>query len=86
MELYEIPEELKGLYKHWENHAKRPEPAVSHDSISRALLDPVIAFAGERMRIWDKKSRGLAAPYTDDPELSNHSCWYLSVPEKAVFL
>ena len=82
MQLYEIPEELKSLYKHWEKHAdaKRAsfppevplrEPA-SRISIPQTRIDPLITFAAERMRIWNAKTQGLEAPYTTDSILAQY--------------
>jgi len=67
MELYEIPTKLKQLYKHWSKHTKRPIINAERNDV-----DSLISFAAERMRIWDKKSRGLAAPYTNDPILAQY--------------
>ncbi len=77
----EIPDELKKLYNHWENHtqahiAAEKKPRIQLD---KKILTEIDGFIAERMHIWHKrylhsnpKNKSAAEPYTDDPILSQY--------------
>jgi len=70
MSTFELPENLKTLYKHWDKHTVPPEPREK--PIQSALLDEILQFVTERMNIWSKKQAGKEPPFTDDPILQNY--------------
>ncbi len=66
----ETPENIQKLYRHWEYHTR--EPIWNHKNSVSPELKQVIAFANERMKIWQKKIRGENLPYTSDPILRDY--------------
>lgn len=78
-EPFELPANLKELYKHWEFHTLRQ--AQRPDATDRPVVDPVETtelftelknFINERNSIWKKKTSGEVAPFTNDPILSKY--------------
>lgn len=67
----EISDDLKALYKHWEDHTKETasNPSVNLD---QATLEQVHLLISERMRIWEVRQDGTLPPYTADPILSKY--------------
>lgn len=63
----ELPLYLKNLYRHWPLHT-----AGYAKGCAGTLPEEICWFVGERMRIWEKKTAGLPAPYTDDPILTKY--------------
>lgn len=70
----EIPDNLKGLYRHWDFHTLPPEKTEDARSIfiEPGLFDEVKHFIHERISIWEKKVSGKSAPYTNDPILKTY--------------
>ena len=71
--MYEIPEELKDLYKHWGKHADVQEAiSKTKECLDTNLLKEIEVFASERMRIWNKKYHNNPPPYTADNILRDY--------------
>lgn len=69
----ELPSEFIKLYRHWPAHVSRSARiTVSEVFEDSKLFDAISAFIRLRISIWDKKYRGEAAPYTDDPVLGKY--------------
>lgn len=80
----ELPLELKTLYKHWPKHTKKSraqaaillvQPVLKQKAElikDSKLKKEIIEFIGERVRIWEKKSKGESMPYTKDQILSTY--------------
>lgn len=62
----EIPDNLKLLYRHWESHTVESKHTEDLSQLDQYLLNEISSFASERMRIWEQKVIGKAAPYTAD--------------------
>ena len=71
--MYELPNNLRELYRHWEKHTK-PEnikPAKSPE-FDEEVLSEIELFATERMHVWHRRSRGQKSPYTADQILQKY--------------
>lgn len=71
----ELPSHLKELYRHWEYHTVDvfPPSLLPGDVFSDpGLFDEIAAFTKERLSIWEKKTSGKSAPYTNDPILAKY--------------
>jgi hypothetical protein len=62
----ELPAHLKGLYRHWDLHTAHAP------SNTTGIPKEVLWFVNERIHIWEQKTSGAQAPYTQDPVLSNY--------------
>ncbi|MDP2655371.1 MAG: putative DNA base hypermodification protein [bacterium] len=63
----ELPIHLKNLYRHWPLHT-----AERSKNCTKELPEEICWFVEERMHIWERKTSGLPAPYTDDPVLAKY--------------
>ncbi len=71
--MYEIPSELKGLYRHWEKHTIPKEEKSSHAlGLDMDVLHEIRFFARERMHIWHKRYQNKERPYTKDQILRDY--------------
>ena len=69
----ELPENLKELYRHWHSHTEWERSEVSPPPFEEErLLSDISWFVLERMRMWEKRTRGEDAPYSDNPILATH--------------
>ena len=68
----EIPAELKTLYRHWKYHTQKPSFKTFAKNIDCRILDEIMAFAKERMFIWEKKEFRKEKPYTKNPILQRY--------------
>lgn len=69
----ELPDELKGLYKHWSVHAQhQAEPVEITNFANASLLSDILWLIQERMAIWERKILGESPPFTSDPILSKY--------------
>lgn len=71
--MYEIPVELRNLYKHWEKHTNNinKENGIER-KIDKNILKEIQLFASERMHIWKKRSENQQPPYTKDTILQDY--------------
>jgi hypothetical protein len=67
----EIPGNLKVLYKHWQDHIKKPDIRLEVE-LNQEVLSKILPLIRERMRIWGKKQNHEDMPYTQDPMLSKY--------------
>ncbi|WKZ31047.1 MAG: putative DNA base hypermodification protein [Candidatus Dojkabacteria bacterium] len=65
----EIPDRLKGLYKHWSKHTLAQVKYDEKVLIDLEVLESIRQFAIERMLVWERKESGKSAPFTKDPIL-----------------
>lgn len=72
--MYEIPTELKNLYRHWENHTNHSgkDNPVTDIELNKSVLDKIQLFASERMHIWKNRFENKRPPYTKDKILENY--------------
>ena len=70
--MYEIPDELKRLYRHWDKHTTFQKENTDTSGLNKELLREIGDFASERMHIWHKRCQNETPPYTDDPILQNY--------------
>lgn len=68
--MYEIPNNLKQLYRHWVDHTQ-PLTATKGVSLNLDILKGIEPVIAERMRMWHRKMTGRT-PYTHDPILSTY--------------
>ncbi len=68
----EIPDDLKGLYRHWEKHCRKSNKVDLNSYVDSKIFTEMANFAGERMRIWEQRQRGKSRPWTCDPILSKY--------------
>jgi hypothetical protein len=72
----EIPDDLKRLYRHWDRHLSSPGTGggdtIQHMVPQEPPLDDILWFVRERMKIWQRKTVGEDAPYTEDAVLSRY--------------
>ena len=73
--MYEIPEELKNLYRHFDKHvamAKEQTKDVAKETFDPELLKGIEAFASERMHVWNNRTKNQPRPYTTDEALQKY--------------
>lgn len=73
--MYEIPEELKSLYRHFNKHVelgKEIHSDKAEESFDSGLLGRIEDFASERMHVWNNRTRNNPKPYTTDEILKNY--------------
>jgi hypothetical protein len=70
----EIPQDIAGLYRHWEKHTRpsRPGAGTGPVQVDRELLRKIEVFCTERMKVWERRQQGLAAPWTRDPVIGKY--------------
>lgn len=68
----EIPSNLKSLYKHWGKHTLQPISSKEAVELDKKILSEIQDFAIERQLIWEKKTKGLDWPYTNDKVLQTY--------------
>lgn len=73
MQKKELPEKLKRLYNHWGRHAGWQATAVTAPSFDDpSLLKELTWFVNERMKMWEQKNNGSAAPYSKNSILAQY--------------
>lgn len=69
----EIPDNLKGLYRHWDFHTNNIDLGEAHNLFEdKKLYENVSWFIQERTNIWKKKTKGEQAPFTSDAVLATY--------------
>ena len=69
----ELPEKLKELYRHWPVHGVwEPSTTTPPHFKEVGLLPQITWFVLERMKMWEKKTRGEQAPYSNNAILATH--------------
>lgn len=72
---YEIPSELRGLYKHWQKHVDAGGERASvraKEVFDSSLLKKIEKFASERMHVWHKRYNSQPQPYTKNKILQDY--------------
>lgn len=64
----EVPKDLRNLYRHWKKHTQKPHIQPANDLNIPKELE---YFISERMKIWERKTKGEKPPYTKDRVLQN---------------
>ncbi|MBI4993898.1 hypothetical protein HZC33_03020 [Candidatus Wolfebacteria bacterium] len=70
--MYEIPKNLKNLYRHWQNHVNPILPEKINIVCNKKILRKIDLFIKKRMEIWHKKKFRKSPPYTSDPIISKY--------------
>lgn len=69
----ELPENLKSLYKHWDQHTQYENTASAKVMFQDAtLFKDMERFIHERISVWEKKTKGEKPPYTKDEILCTY--------------
>ena len=71
----ELPDKFKKPYRHWSDHlsAKRNTLLQMEEFPGdKKLLENIIVFVNERLKIWEKKTLGETPPYTRDSILAKY--------------
>ena len=69
--MYQVPNKLKTLYRHWEAHTRYASTDVAVD-LDLDVLAQIQEFASERMHIWHKWQEKVEPPFTDDEILRKY--------------
>lgn len=70
--MYELPTELRNLYRHWEKHVNFIPRTTKEYSLDTGLLKKIELFSAERMRVWQGRYTNKKPPYTNDSILNNY--------------
>jgi hypothetical protein len=65
----EINDDLKNLYRHWQQHTDKP-PSSGTKTFNSKMHKEMIGFANKRMMIYEEKEKGNSPPYSSDPILN----------------
>ena len=70
----EIPNNLKEIYRHWDNHliTQNTQNQLDNIIINKDLEKDILWFITERINIWEKKVTNKKTPYTNDIILSRY--------------
>src|SRR3989338_5028152 len=68
----ELPKHIRDLYRHWPCHVGASSVAQNSDLADVPIVKEICDFVHERLSIWQKKTSGLAMPYTKDPILQKY--------------
>jgi hypothetical protein len=69
--MYELPNDLKDLFRHWGYHLNRPSVKNGRVALNIDILTSIDLFVMERMHTWYRKIKELR-PYTIDPIISKY--------------
>lgn len=70
--MYELPTELRNLYKHWEKHVNFTQHITKENILDKNLLKEIELFSAERMHVWYGRYIDKKPPYTNDPILDHY--------------
>ena len=70
----EIPKHIQELYRHLEHHTKVPQEKKQVSAILKdnELFQEIEWFINERITLWEKKTKGMQEPFTEDPILATY--------------